>query len=218
MVCGDGCNFRPLRPQWPDARRRRALPRSRLPPRRPATPCGSSSDSPPTPRSTTSSPSPASPCRGVHAALVRDFCAAYARRLRRRAGPVGDTRHLDELFATIRGQRQYIWRAVDPESVTYELGMNCHLSDQKGPSESGRGDWIRTSDPLRPSRRMTQAGSGQFTADRVFSERSCESFSVRVRCPRDSEWLDSCPVAIALRVSAPPDAAPRCASKRFSAA
>jgi putative transposase len=48
---------------------------------------------------------------------IRHWCeafgAAYAWRLRRRAGPVGDTRHLDELFVTIRGQRQHLWRAVD---------------------------------------------------------------------------------------------------------
>ena len=36
------------------------------------------------------------------------FGLAYARRLRHRAGPVGDTWHLDELFVTIRGQRQYL--------------------------------------------------------------------------------------------------------------
>jgi hypothetical protein len=29
--------------------------------------------------------------------------------------------------------------------------MNCHPCDRNRPSESGRGDWIRTSDPLRPS-------------------------------------------------------------------
>src|SRR6266849_5258739 len=42
---------------------------------------------------------------------IRHWCEtfglAYARRLRHRAGPVGDTWHLDELFVTIRGQRQY---------------------------------------------------------------------------------------------------------------
>jgi putative transposase len=43
---------------------------------------------------------------------IRHWCQtfglAYARRLRHRAGPVGDTWHLDELFVTIRGQRQYL--------------------------------------------------------------------------------------------------------------
>ena len=45
-----------------------------------------------------------------------------------------------------RTDRESVWT----ESVTPPLGMKCYPSDQKGPSESGRGDWIRTSDPLRP--------------------------------------------------------------------
>jgi putative transposase len=49
------------------------------------------------------------------------FSAAYARRLRRRAGPVDDTWHLDELFVTIRGQRQYLWRAVDQDGEVIDL-------------------------------------------------------------------------------------------------
>jgi hypothetical protein len=35
--------------------------------------------------------------------------------------------------------------------------MNCHHSAQNGPSKSGRGDWIRTSDPLRPRQVRYQA-------------------------------------------------------------
>jgi transposase-like protein len=46
---------------------------------------------------------------------------AYARRLRHRAGPVGDTCHLDELSVTIRGQRQYLWRAVDQDGDVIDI-------------------------------------------------------------------------------------------------
>jgi putative transposase len=49
------------------------------------------------------------------------FGLAYARRLRHQAGPVGDTWHLDELFVTIRGQRQYLWRAVDQEGDVIDI-------------------------------------------------------------------------------------------------
>ena len=56
---------------------------------------------------------------------IRHWCetfgAAYARRLRRRAGPVGDTWHLDELFLTIRGQRCYLWRAVDQDGDVIDI-------------------------------------------------------------------------------------------------
>ena len=47
---------------------------------------------------------------------IRQWCgkfgAEYARRLKRREGRLGDTWHLDELFVTIQGERQYLWRAV----------------------------------------------------------------------------------------------------------
>ncbi len=45
----------------------------------------------------------------------RKFGEEYARRLKRREGRLGDTWHLDELFVTIQGQRQYLWRAVDQD-------------------------------------------------------------------------------------------------------
>ena len=33
--------------------------------------------------------------------------------MRRRRGRLGDTWHLDEVFVTIQGRQQYVWRAVD---------------------------------------------------------------------------------------------------------
>ncbi len=38
----------------------------------------------------------------------RKFGAEYARKLKRREGCLGDTWHLDELFVTIQGERQYL--------------------------------------------------------------------------------------------------------------
>jgi putative transposase len=43
----------------------------------------------------------------------RKFGQTYANRLRRRCPRLGDTWHLDEVFLTIHGKRQYLWRAVD---------------------------------------------------------------------------------------------------------
>ena len=43
----------------------------------------------------------------------RKFGQAYANQLRRRSPRPGDKWHLDEVFLTIRGQRHYLWRAVD---------------------------------------------------------------------------------------------------------
>ena len=50
---------------------------------------------------------------------IRQWCQTfgldYARKLRRRRGRMGDTWHLDELFVTLNGRRQYLWRAVDED-------------------------------------------------------------------------------------------------------
>ena len=43
----------------------------------------------------------------------RRFGLEYAGRLRRQRGRLGDTWHLDEVFVTIQGRQQYLWRAVD---------------------------------------------------------------------------------------------------------
>ena len=40
----------------------------------------------------------------------RRFGAEYARKLKRREGRLGDTWYLDEVFVTIQGQKQYLWR------------------------------------------------------------------------------------------------------------
>jgi putative transposase len=45
----------------------------------------------------------------------RKFGPAYARKLRKKQGRLGDIWHVDELFVTIRGQRFYLWRAVDQD-------------------------------------------------------------------------------------------------------
>ncbi len=51
----------------------------------------------------------------------RKFCAEYARKLKRREGRLGDTWHLDELFVTIQGERQYLWRAVDQDGDVIDI-------------------------------------------------------------------------------------------------
>ena len=49
------------------------------------------------------------------------FGRAYARRLRHRRGQLGDTWHLDELFVTINGRLQYLWRAVDEDGDVLDI-------------------------------------------------------------------------------------------------
>ena len=49
------------------------------------------------------------------------FGVQNARCLKRRQGRLGDTWHLDELFVTINGQRQYLWRAVDQDNDVIDI-------------------------------------------------------------------------------------------------
>ena len=56
---------------------------------------------------------------------IRQWCQTfgldYARRLRRRRGRMGETWHLDELFVTIQGRQQYLWRAVDEDGDELDI-------------------------------------------------------------------------------------------------
>ena len=56
---------------------------------------------------------------------IRQWCHTfgpdYARTLRRRRGRMGDTWHLDELFVTLQGRRQYLWRAVDQDGDLLDI-------------------------------------------------------------------------------------------------
>ena len=51
----------------------------------------------------------------------RTFGRAYARRLRHRRGSLGDTWYLDELFVTLNGRQQYLWRAVDEDGDLLDI-------------------------------------------------------------------------------------------------
>ncbi len=51
----------------------------------------------------------------------RKFGLDYARKLRRRRGRLGDTWFLDEVLVTIRGERHYLWRAVDQDGDVVDI-------------------------------------------------------------------------------------------------
>ena len=61
---------------------------------------------------------------------IRQWCQRfgpiYARRLRRRRGRMGDTWHLDEVFVTIQGRQQYLWRAVDEDGDVLDILVQSH--------------------------------------------------------------------------------------------
>ena len=51
----------------------------------------------------------------------RKFGQQYANQLRRRRPQPGDKWHLDEVFLSINGQRQYLWRAVDQDGQVLDI-------------------------------------------------------------------------------------------------
>jgi putative transposase len=51
----------------------------------------------------------------------RKFGPEYARKLRHRQGRPGDIWYLDEVFVKIRGERHYLWRAVDQDGDVIEI-------------------------------------------------------------------------------------------------
>jgi putative transposase len=63
------------------------------------------------------------PCSGYE--TIRHWCrkfgTEYARKLKRRQGRLGDKWHLDEVFVTIQGKRQYLWRAVDQDGDVIDI-------------------------------------------------------------------------------------------------
>jgi putative transposase len=49
------------------------------------------------------------------------FVPAYAHKHKKQPGRLGDVWHIDEVFVTIQGQRQYLWRAVDQDGDTVDI-------------------------------------------------------------------------------------------------
>jgi putative transposase len=65
--------------------------------------------------------------RGIQVSYesIRQWCSKfgsdYAAKLKRRRGRLGDVWHLDEVFISIRGQRHYLWRAVDQDGDVLDI-------------------------------------------------------------------------------------------------
>jgi len=86
----------------------------------------------------------------------RKFGAEYLHILRRRQGRLGDIWHLDELFVTIQGQRQYLWRAVDQDGDVIDILLQprrdqraAKLFFRKLLKSQGRVPWRLITDKLR---------------------------------------------------------------------
>jgi len=65
---------------------------------------------------------------------IRSWCnkfgPAYARTIKKRRGSLGDTWYMDEVnIVMVRGERRYLWRAVDQESLPHERSDCCGYGD-----------------------------------------------------------------------------------------
>jgi putative transposase len=70
---------------------------------------------------------------GTHEA-IRQWCLkfgqAYAKQLKHRRAQPGDKWHLDAVFLTIKGQRPYLWRAVDQDDNVLAILVQSRRNKQ----------------------------------------------------------------------------------------
>jgi putative transposase len=84
------------------------------------------------------------------------FGPEYARALERRQGRLGDTWHLDEVFVTIQGRRQYLWRAVDQDGDVIDILVQSRRNERAAErffrkllKGQNRSPWRLVTDKLR---------------------------------------------------------------------
>jgi putative transposase len=86
----------------------------------------------------------------------RKFGPAYAQKLKKRQGQLGDAWYLDEVVITIQGEHQYLWRAVDQDGDTIDILVQRRRNKQAAVSflrrlikgQGGEPRWLFT-DKLR---------------------------------------------------------------------
>jgi putative transposase len=65
---------------------------------------------------------------------IRQWCqkfgSDYARKLKKQQGRLGDTWHIDKVFVTIQGQREYLWRAVDQDGDVIDILVRRRRNQQ----------------------------------------------------------------------------------------
>ncbi len=86
----------------------------------------------------------------------RKFGPEYARKLKRRQGRLGDIWYLDEVFVKIRGERHYLWRAVDQDGDVIEILVQRYRNARAASrffrkllKGQGSKPWLLVTDKLR---------------------------------------------------------------------
>ncbi len=100
----------------------------------------------------------------------RKFGPEYASTLRRRQGRLGDIWHVDEVFIKIRGERHYLWRAVDQDGDVLDILVTRHRDKRAAKrffrevlKHQGSPPWQLVTDKLRsyPAAHRECAGSAR---------------------------------------------------------
>jgi putative transposase len=86
----------------------------------------------------------------------RKFGPKYARKLKRRQGRLGDIWYLDEVFVKIRGERHYLWRAVDQDGDVIDILVQRYRNARAAKrffrkllKGQGSPPWLLVTDKLR---------------------------------------------------------------------
>ena len=66
-----------------------------------------------------------------HPAVVSDLRARLRPEVAARRGRLGDTWYLDEVFVTINGQRQYLWRASTRTATSSASSSNLGVINRR---------------------------------------------------------------------------------------
>ena len=107
----------------------------------------------------------------------RKFGQRYANQLRRRRPRPGDKWHLDEVFLTIKGERHYLWRAVDQDGTVLDILVQSRRDKKaakkffrkllKGLDLRAPRDHHRQTEKLRCRQAGTPAWCGTSPASRI---------------------------------------------------
>ncbi len=62
--------------------------------------------------------------------MVSEVWTCHAAKFKNRQGRLGDIWHIDEVFVTIQGQRQYLWLAVDQDGDVIDILMQHRRNQQ----------------------------------------------------------------------------------------
>ena len=119
------------------------------------------------------------------------FGSAYARRLKRRQGRLGDTWHLDEVFVTIQGQRRYLWRAVDQDGDVLDILVQARRrrrSTACGPSTTRRCVPRCRRPDARPTQRCLNPGFSERIGE---FETHSRKVSLTSRTLRGPHWAEA---------------------------